>query len=40
MSVYTPEEKVKVARNPGRPGVVDFVNALFTDFFEIGRAHV
>ena len=34
MSRYTPEEKVKIARDPGRPGTADFINALFTDFFE------
>ena len=34
MSRYSPAEKVKIARNPGRPGVVDYINALFTDFFE------
>ena len=34
MSKYTPEEKVKIARNPGRPGTADFIQALFTDFFE------
>ena len=34
MSTYTPEEKVKIARNPGRPGTADFIQALFTDFFE------
>ena len=34
MSHYTPEEKVKIARDPGRPGTADFISALFTDFFE------
>ena len=34
MSAYTPEEKVKLARNPGRPGTADFIAHLFTDFFE------
>ena len=34
MSRYTPEEKVKIARDPGRPGTADFIAALFTDFFE------
>lgn len=34
MSRYTPEEKVKLARDPGRPGTADFIEALFTDFFE------
>ncbi len=34
MSRYTPEEKVKLARHPERPGTADFIEALFTDFFE------
>ena len=34
VSTYTPEEKVKIARDPGRPGTADFIQALFTDFFE------
>ena len=34
MSHYTPEEKVKIARDPGRPGTADFISA------QIGRAHV
>ena len=34
MSRYTPEEKVKLARDPGRPGTADFIDALFTNFFE------
>ena len=34
MSRYTPEEKVKIARHPERPGTADFIAALFTDFFE------
>lgn len=34
MSRYSPEEKVKLARHTGRPGVVDYVDALFTDFFQ------
>ena len=34
MSKYTPEEKVKLARRPDRPGTADFIDALFTDFFE------
>ncbi|MCI8422770.1 MAG: acetyl-CoA carboxylase carboxyltransferase subunit alpha [Lawsonibacter sp.] len=33
-SRYTPEEKVKLARDPGRPGTADFIEHLFTDFFE------
>lgn len=36
MSKYTPEEKVKIARHPGRPGTADFIDALFTEFFEQG----
>ena len=31
---YTPEEKVRLARRPERPGTADFIAALFTDFFE------
>ncbi len=31
---YTPEEKVKIARCLERPGTADFIDALFTDFFE------
>ena len=34
MSRYTPEEKVQIARHPKRPGTADFLEALFTDFFE------
>ena len=34
MSVYTPEQKVKLARYPGRPGTADYIQNLFTDFFE------
>ena len=34
MSRYTPEEKVKIARHPDRPGTADFINALFTGFYE------
>jgi len=34
MSRYTPEEKVRLARHPERPGTADFIGALFTDFFE------
>ena len=34
MSRFTPEEKVKLARHPDRPGTADFIDALFTDFFE------
>ncbi len=31
---YTPEEKLKLARYPGRPGAAEFISNLFTDFFE------
>ncbi len=34
MSRYSPEEKVKIARHPERPGTADFIEHLFTDFFE------
>lgn len=34
MSRYTPEEKVKIARHPERPGTADFIENLFTGFFE------
>ena len=34
MSRYTPAEKVKLARHPERPGTADFIEVLFTDFFE------
>lgn len=34
MSRYSPEEKVKMARHPERPGTADFIDHLFTDFFE------
>lgn len=34
MSRYTPEEKVKLARHPERPGTADCIEALFTGFFE------
>ena len=34
MAEHTPAEKVALARHPGRPGTVDYINALFTDFFE------
>ncbi len=30
----TPWEKVTLARNPGRPGVTDYIDRLFTDFFQ------
>ncbi|MCI8609631.1 MAG: acetyl-CoA carboxylase carboxyltransferase subunit alpha [Firmicutes bacterium] len=28
-----PAERVKLARNPGRPGAADYIDAIFTDFF-------
>lgn len=31
---YTAAERVALARRPGRPGTADYINALFTDFFE------
>ena len=33
MSELTAAQRVKIARTPGRPGTLDFVNALFTDVF-------
>ena len=33
MSHLTAAQRVKIARTPGRPGTLDFVNALFTDVF-------
>ena len=30
----TPEDRVYLARHAGRPGTADFIQALFTDFFE------
>ena len=33
-NVFTPEQRVKLARYPGRPGTADYVQHLFTDFFE------
>lgn len=30
----TPAERVALARNPARPGIDDYIDALFTDFFE------
>lgn len=37
--VRTPEEKVWLARHPRRPVVSDYINALFTDFFELRGDH-
>lgn len=34
MANYTPAEKVALARHAGRPGTLDYIEALFTDFFE------
>ena len=34
MAEFTPAEKVALARHPGRPGTADYIQALFTDFFE------
>ena len=34
MSNLTPSERVAIARHEGRPGVVDYIQGLFTDFFE------
>ena len=34
VDVLTAAQRVAIARHPGRPGVVEIVNALFTDFFE------
>ena len=33
-NVFTPEQRVMLARYPGRPGTADYVQHLFTDFFE------
>ena len=33
MTELTPAQRVKLARTPGRPGTVQFVQALFTDVF-------
>lgn len=34
MAELTPAEKVALARQTGRPGTLDYIQALFTDFFE------
>lgn len=34
MSELTAAERVAVARHPQRPNIADYINALFTDFFE------
>lgn len=33
--LLTAAQRVTLARNPARPGTVDFIGALFTDFFEM-----
>ena len=35
MSNLTPAERVAIARHEGRPGVADYIEGLFTDFFEL-----
>lgn len=34
MADHTPARRVALARDPGRPGTAQFLEALFTDFFE------
>jgi acetyl-CoA carboxylase carboxyl transferase subunit alpha len=34
MSPLTPVQRVTVARHPQRPGVTDYIEGIFTDFFE------
>lgn len=34
MPEHTAQERVALARHPGRPGCADYIAALFTDFFE------
>ena len=34
MSELTAAERVAIARHPQRPNITDYINALFTDFFE------
>ena len=34
MSTITAAERVAIARHPQRPNVCDFIDGLFTDFFE------
>lgn len=31
----TPWERVQIARNPARPGITDYIGAMFTDFVEL-----
>lgn len=35
LSALTPAQRVRLARAPGRPGTVDYIAALFDDFFEL-----
>jgi acetyl-CoA carboxylase carboxyl transferase subunit alpha len=34
MSTLTPAERVNIARHPQRPNITDYIDGLFTDFFE------
>ena len=34
MAEYTAEQRVALARHAGRPNAADYINRLFTDFFE------
>ena len=34
MNTLTAAERVAVARHPQRPNITDYINGLFTDFFE------
>lgn len=34
LSTFSPADRVALARNPARPGVEEYIAALFTDFFE------
>ena len=34
MSKLTPAQRLAIARHEGRPGVMDYIQGLFTDFFE------
>ena len=40
MSELTPAQRVAVARHPQRPNVTNYIEALFTDFFEQDRKSV
>ncbi len=35
MNPLTPAERVSIARNPKRPGVMDYINGIFKDFIEL-----